>query len=149
MEISGGSGSDVGSFGVRKRRSNASRRPRLDSHTLLKSYNLLPSSTQPLSNGSHDKRDNVVVSDGLESENKLKKLKLKVGGVTHTIHTKSRSDFSSGSSSSIQKSSCYVNGFTPNEKSHIQVPHADPSSSMHLLVRINIYKEYIFVMLPF
>ncbi|KAH7513467.1 hypothetical protein FEM48_Zijuj12G0203000 [Ziziphus jujuba var. spinosa] len=124
MESFGGSGYDVGSFGVRKKRSNASRRPRLDSHTLLQSYNLLPSSTQPLNNGSHDKnyykRDTFVVSNGLGSENKLKKLKLKVGGVTHTIHTRSGADFSGGCSSSIQKSSSCDYGFTPNEKSQIQ-----------------------------
>lgn len=37
----------------------------------------------------------AVASDGTGSENKLRKVRLKVGGVTRTIHTKSSSDGSS------------------------------------------------------
>ncbi|XVF57591.1 hypothetical protein PTKIN_Ptkin06aG0217500 [Pterospermum kingtungense] len=45
------------------------------------------------------------VSDGLENEKKVKKVKLKVGGVTHTIDAKSVSDVASGVGSSSAKSS--------------------------------------------
>lgn len=135
MESFVGSGYAVGGCGVRKKRSNPSRRPRLDSHTLLQSYCIVPSSTtQHFSNGSHVKnhynRDTVVVSDGLGSENKLKKLKLKVGGITHTIHTKSAAEFVSDGGSSIRSSSGCSSAFTRQEKSHLQVRHADPSSIM-------------------
>ncbi|KAF3456346.1 hypothetical protein FNV43_RR00996 [Rhamnella rubrinervis] len=113
----------VDGCGIRKKRSNPSRRPRLDSHTLLQSYYIVPP-TQPFSNVIPDKnhynRDKVVVSDGLGSENKLKKLKLKVGGVTHTIHTKSTSDFVSDGGSSIRKSPGCFSAFTHQEKSHLQ-----------------------------
>ncbi|KAG6726300.1 hypothetical protein I3843_02G062500 [Carya illinoinensis] len=85
---------DVGST-MRKKRS--SRRPHPDSQALLQRLNLFPSSTQPFCDGRHDENKNssntIVVSDGLGTRNKLKKLKLKVGGVTHTIHTKYGSDF--------------------------------------------------------
>nr|XP_023894082.1 uncharacterized protein LOC112006004 [Quercus suber] len=46
-----------------------------------------------------------VVSDGLENENKVKKVKLKVGGVIRTIHSKSISDGASGVGSSATKAS--------------------------------------------
>jgi hypothetical protein len=46
-----------------------------------------------------------VVSDGLENENKVKKVKLKVCGVTRTIHAKSISDGASGVGSSATKAS--------------------------------------------
>lgn len=46
-----------------------------------------------------------AVSDGLEYENKVKKVKLKVCGVTHTIHSKSISDGASGVGSYSTKAS--------------------------------------------
>ncbi|KAF5454189.1 hypothetical protein F2P56_023872 [Juglans regia] len=46
-----------------------------------------------------------AVSDGLEYENKVKKVKLKVGGVTRTIHAKSISDGASGVGSHSTKAS--------------------------------------------
>ncbi|KAF4358906.1 hypothetical protein F8388_012923 [Cannabis sativa] len=106
---------------IRKRRSNASRRPRVDSHSLLENFNLLTLSAEVYSNGDNIKNqdigDNrVAVSDGLGRENKLKKLKLKVGGVTHTIHTKSTDDFSYGDSTIFRNSSCSVTAFTTQEK---------------------------------
>lgn len=44
-------------------------------------------------------------SDGTGNENKVKKVRLKVGGVTHTIHSKSSSDGSSVAGTSSAKSS--------------------------------------------
>lgn len=139
MESFGGSGFAVGGCGVKKKRSNASRRPRLESHILLPSCNIVPSSTQPFRNAIHDNnhysRDNVFVSDGLASVNKLKKLKLKVGGVTHTIHTRSTTDFvGGGGDSSIEKSSGCISPFTHQEKSYIQVYHADLLKIIQLLL---------------
>ncbi|XP_062108783.1 uncharacterized protein LOC133819528 [Humulus lupulus] len=105
---------------MRKKRSNASRRPRVDSHSLLENLNLWPLSTELYSNGDNDKNqdngDGVVVSDGLGRGNKLKKLKLKVGGVTHTIHTKSTANFSYGGSTNTRNSSSSVIAFTTQEK---------------------------------
>ncbi|XVF05941.1 hypothetical protein REPUB_Repub06bG0005300 [Reevesia pubescens] len=46
-----------------------------------------------------------IVSDGQANEKKVKKVKLKVGGVTHTIDAKSASDGTSGVGSSSTKSS--------------------------------------------
>ena len=40
-----------------------------------------------------DNRNSAVVSDGIGSETKLKKVKLKLGGVTRTIHTNASSEF--------------------------------------------------------
>ncbi|KAL5541959.1 hypothetical protein UlMin_009669 [Ulmus minor] len=114
MESFDDSGSAAVVCGIRKKRSNASRRPRLDSNVLLQSNNLLPPSTQPLSNESYDtnqsNEDKAVLCDGLGSENKLKRLKLKFGGVTHTIHSNSVAD---------KSSSCFTD-FTSQEKSLLQ-----------------------------
>lgn len=89
----------------RKKRSTVSRRPRPDSQPLADSYNLLPlSSPSLIGSGRSDVNRNlggsVVVFDGLGSENKPKRLKLKVGGVIRTVHTKSVVDFTKSSWSS-------------------------------------------------
>ncbi|GAU37437.1 hypothetical protein TSUD_206730, partial [Trifolium subterraneum] len=74
----------IDSFMTRKR-SNVSRKPRANIDALFHNYfGLLPNAEN------ENVRDTVVVSDGLGTTNKLKKLKLKFGGVTHTIHTKSK-----------------------------------------------------------
>ena len=115
MESFDDSGSAAVGCGIRKKRSNASRRPRLDSNVLLQSNSLLPPSTQPISNESYDtnqcNEDKAVLCDGLGSENKLKRLKLKFGGVTHTIHSNSVAD---------KSSSCFTD-FTSQEKLLLQV----------------------------
>ncbi|KAF8401324.1 hypothetical protein HHK36_012258 [Tetracentron sinense] len=61
-----------------------------------------------------------VVSDGLGNENKLKKVKLKVGGVTRTIHAKSTSDGVSGGGSSSTKSSRSSDAHRPRLKLILQ-----------------------------
>ncbi|XP_038694572.1 uncharacterized protein LOC119991909 isoform X2 [Tripterygium wilfordii] len=94
MEISGGSVFAGSDFNARKKRSNGSRRPRRDSQSLMQGHNFMPQPTQHLVSGT-----NEVGSDGLGSDNKLKKLKLKLGGVTHTIHAKSAADYASGGQS--------------------------------------------------
>lgn len=132
MESSDGSGLAVVGCGIKRKRSKASRKPRLDSRTLLESSNLLPLSTELYSNGDNDKNQNngdrIVVSAGLGSENKLKKLKLKVGGVTHTIHTKSTADFAYVGNTVNRKSSSSLNGYTPQEKLLLQVTCSDLSN---------------------
>lgn len=60
--------------------------------------------TSGMISGTCDSGPEAVV-DGLGNENKLKKVKLKVGGVTHTIHAKSTSDGASVGGSSSTKSS--------------------------------------------
>ncbi|KAF8387636.1 hypothetical protein HHK36_026289 [Tetracentron sinense] len=74
------------------------------------SFQLLPINTDShIGSGRNNESQNLgksgVVSDILGNESKLKKVKLKVGGVTHTIHAKSTSDGASGGGSSSTKSS--------------------------------------------
>ncbi|KAK2644500.1 hypothetical protein Ddye_019695 [Dipteronia dyeriana] len=108
MECFSGSGFSVGGHTVKKKRSSTSRRPRPDSQTLLNTSNFLPQRTQSIggnNDGNQNFRDTVVGLDGLGSENKLK-LKLKFGGVTHTIQTNSTVEHTLGGATSVTKSSC-------------------------------------------
>lgn len=131
MESFGGSKFAVVGCPVRKKRSRVSRRPHSDSQTFLQKFNFLPSSTQSFGSGRLDEnknlRDTIVVSDGLGAENKLKKLKLKVGGVTHTIHAKS-SNGCSGDSLVTNFSHCF-DGPKHHEKQLLQVCFVDPRQS--------------------
>lgn len=61
-------------------------------------------------------RHTEVVSDGLDNENKVKKVKLKVGGVTRTIQAKTISDGASAVGSSTTKSSRISDGPRPPQK---------------------------------
>lgn len=70
---------------MKRKRSIVSRKPRANCDAIFKRYfGWIPHAEN------ESVRDTVVVSDGLGTNNKLKKLKLKFGGVTHTIHTKSK-----------------------------------------------------------
>ncbi|KAG8479305.1 hypothetical protein CXB51_029789 [Gossypium anomalum] len=60
------------------------------------------------------------VSDGLENEKKVKKVKLKVCGVTHTIDAKSVGDGASGAGSSSSKSSRFSDTPRSLKKSSIK-----------------------------
>jgi len=74
---------------MQRKRSDVPRKPRVNCDAIFQHYfGLLSSHSQNEKNV----KDTIVVSDGLKTENKLKKLKLKFGGVTHTIHTKPSSD---------------------------------------------------------
>lgn len=53
--------------------------------------------------GSHHSRQLGTTSDGIGAGNKFNKVKLKVGGVTHTIHTRSSFNGSSVSGTSVSK----------------------------------------------
>ncbi|CAN0855426.1 hypothetical protein LINGRAHAP2_LOCUS6210 [Linum grandiflorum] len=82
---------DLG-FIARKKRSCATRRPSSQLKRVFGGYGFFPPSTSAPSLGSgHGQEDShlgkPVAADGLGGEKRLKKLKLKVGGVTHTIHT--------------------------------------------------------------
>ncbi|CAL5412130.1 unnamed protein product [Camellia sinensis] len=61
-----------------------------------------------------------VASDGAASDNKVKKVKLKVGGVTRTIHTKSMSVGASLGGSSSMKYSHSPDAFRPRKKLILQ-----------------------------
>lgn len=87
---------------VRKKRSIISRRPCSDLQKLWTST-LLSSSTQFLNCG-HNEEQVASGSDGLRSEKRLKKLKLKFGGVTHTIHAKPATEYAFNGGSSLTKS---------------------------------------------
>ncbi|WCJ23326.1 HIT zinc finger PAPA-1-like conserved region [Euphorbia peplus] len=82
-------------FTIRKRRSSLSSRPISDLQKFSERFNiLLQSPPRGCNDREHSFRETTIYSDGLRSENKLKKLKLKLGGVTHTIHTKYASESS-------------------------------------------------------
>ncbi|CAI9761500.1 unnamed protein product [Fraxinus pennsylvanica] len=61
-----------------------------------------PFPTNGSDGGSNALDSNGVSGDGMGNENKLKKVKLKVGGVTRTIQTNSNSNGASGSASSAK-----------------------------------------------
>ncbi|TXG71592.1 hypothetical protein EZV62_000171 [Acer yangbiense] len=106
MECFSGSGFSVGGHTVKKKRSSTSRRPRPDSQILLNTSSFLPQRTQSIggnNDGNQNFRDTMVGSDVLGSENKLK-LKLKFGGVTHTIQTNSTVENALGGGTSVTKS---------------------------------------------
>ncbi|KAL5782148.1 hypothetical protein ACOSP7_007177 [Xanthoceras sorbifolium] len=117
MECLSGSGFSVGGSTVKKKRSSTSRRPRSDSQTLLNNSTFLPQPSQSIggnNEGNQNFRDTMVGSDGLGSENKLK-LKLKFGGVTHTIQTNSTVEHAFGGSPSGTKSSRGFNSPQPRQ----------------------------------
>lgn len=112
-------------FTTRKKRSSGSRRPCSETAKFLQTYALLSPSTQ-LSAYGHDEEDcysgeRTAGSDGLRSENKLKTLKLKFGGVTHTLHAKSAAENAFSGGSSISKSSQCFDAYRPRVKLVIQV----------------------------
>lgn len=95
MEGFSASGPAAVGCAAKRKRSDTSRRPRPDIQTLSHAYTFLPQSKQSIGSssngGNRNFRDAIVGSDGLGGENKLK-LKLKFGGVTHTIQTNSTSE---------------------------------------------------------
>lgn len=70
-----------------------------------------------------------VVQDGLGNDNKLKKVKLKVGGVTRTIHAKSSSDGASVGGSSSTKPSRSSDAPRPRPKLILQENSDDDHSA--------------------
>lgn len=126
MESFGGSGFSAGGCIVRKKRSVVSHKPRLDPLTFSERSSILLRIVHPFGKESldknHDSKEKGVHSDGLRSEKRPKKLKLKLRGVTHTIQTKCTVDSSLGGGSSIPKSSCPSDDFIPQPKPLLQVP---------------------------
>ncbi|KAM5568781.1 hypothetical protein ABKV19_016352 [Rosa sericea] len=124
MESFGGSGFSAGGCIVRKKRSVVSHKPRLDPLTFSERSNILLRIVHPFGKESldknHDSKEKGVHSDGLRSEKRPKKLKLKLRGVTHTIQTKCTVDSSLGGGSSIPKSSCPSDDFIPQPKPLLQ-----------------------------
>ncbi|XP_027331228.1 uncharacterized protein LOC113846788 [Abrus precatorius] len=86
---------------MKKKRSRVSRRPRANADALFQCYFGWVPLEEPFGKQDENEkmRDTMVASGGLRTGNKPKKLKLKLGGVTHTIHTKSKTEtgFSGGS----------------------------------------------------
>lgn len=70
-------------------------------------------------------RESTVVSDGIGSETKLKKVKLKLGGVTRTIHTNAASEFATSDGSFGTKTSHSSDARQFHSKLSFQVPFAD------------------------
>ncbi|OMO58466.1 PAPA-1-like conserved region [Corchorus olitorius] len=119
MESFGGSEfTDVG-CPIRKKRSSISRRPRYPAHQIfIPNFNLVSLPSQAIGSSSNEDQNHKNGSNGLGSENKLK-LKLKLGGVTHTIHTKSTSDYASGGVPTFTKSSHFSDAPQTREKSFL------------------------------
>ena len=102
MESIGGTELTAGPT-MKRKRTWVSRRPRANSDALFHCYFGLPSLVETF--GKHDEHENprniTVASDGLRTASKLKKLKLKFGGVTRTIHTKSKTEHASSGGSFV------------------------------------------------
>lgn len=99
--------SNNGSF----RGSNEQKQSGVDSKRCSKGV-LAPANWTSASNVGHFE----AVSDDLDNENKVKKVKLKVGGVTRTIHANSISDGASAVGSSTTKSSRISDAPRPRQK---------------------------------
>ncbi|KAL9237470.1 hypothetical protein vseg_012013 [Gypsophila vaccaria] len=86
---------------ARRKRSDSRRRPRLDPKPVIYFQNAFTLPISPINEGGCGNA-NMYSSKVLEpehpgNERKLKKLRLKLGGVTRTLHTKSSADITSGS----------------------------------------------------
>ncbi|XP_011079546.1 uncharacterized protein LOC105163038 [Sesamum indicum] len=85
-----------------------------------KMFNLNQCVSRSLPVSASDSGSNVILSngtsDGAGNENKLKKVKLKVGGVTRTIQTKSSSNGASGSGSSAKTNQSSDNARPPRQR---------------------------------
>ncbi|XP_043725246.1 nucleolin 1-like isoform X2 [Telopea speciosissima] len=81
-----------------------------------KSTNKVKESSELQSRKTESHNSGGVGSDGIGNESKLKKVKLKVGGVTRTIHAKSTSDVAFGGVSSSIKSSRSSDAPRPRQK---------------------------------
>lgn len=95
MECVRGSESAVFGCAVKKKRSNISRRPRINQQTFTHDYVLMSSPSPAIGSSGHEDQNAKNGSNGFGSENNLK-LKLKLGGVTRMIHTKSTADHAFG-----------------------------------------------------
>ncbi|XVF28214.1 hypothetical protein REPUB_Repub15cG0010100 [Reevesia pubescens] len=104
MESFGGSGLAVVGCTVKKKRSSISRRPHVTPQTFTHNYILMSSQTLAIGSCGNEDKNFKNGSNGFGSENK-RKLKLKLGGVTRTIHTNSIADHAFGGVPSLTKSS--------------------------------------------
>ncbi|KAK9665124.1 hypothetical protein RND81_14G092100 [Saponaria officinalis] len=86
---------------ARRKRSDSRRRPRLDPKPLILYQKAFTSPISPMDDGRHGYINSyspkVVEPEHPGNERKFKKLKLKLGGVTRTLHTKSSTKITSGS----------------------------------------------------
>ncbi|CAI0626293.1 unnamed protein product [Linum tenue] len=104
---------DLG-FIARKKRSCGTRRPCSEPQRVLGTYGFFPQSTSAQSSGAGYGEESLRLSQHTAGEkNGLKKLKLKVGGVTRTIHTKAAAEYGNGGASAS-----YASKHT--EKQHFQ-----------------------------
>ncbi|XWS53525.1 hypothetical protein CRYUN_Cryun10bG0008800 [Craigia yunnanensis] len=116
MESFGESGLAVVGCAVKKKRTSISRRPRVTQQTFTHNYILISSPTPAISSSGNEDQNFKNGSNGFGRENKLK-LKLKLGGVTRMIHTKSTTDHAFGGVPSLTKSSHFSDAPLTQEKS--------------------------------
>ncbi|KAH1200918.1 hypothetical protein GmHk_17G047752 [Glycine max] len=90
---------------MKRKRSTVSHQPRANADTLFQSYFGQLSPVEPFGKQAENEnvKEKMDASAGLETGNKLKKLKLKFRGVTHTIHAKSKTETGFSSDSLIKK----------------------------------------------
>ncbi|TKY54231.1 hypothetical protein E2542_SST18637 [Spatholobus suberectus] len=108
---------------MKRKRSRVSHQPLANADTEFQSYLGWLSLVEPL--GKQAEKENVKdtmfgASAGLGTDNKPKKLKLKFGGVTHTIHAKSKTETGYNSDSLITKFSSCSDGPKPQRIIHIE-----------------------------
>ncbi|XVF62460.1 hypothetical protein PTKIN_Ptkin09bG0009500 [Pterospermum kingtungense] len=116
METFGGSASAVVGCAIKKKRSSISRRPRATLQTFTHNYIFMSSSTTAIGSSGNEDQNFRYGSNGFGNENKLK-LKLKLGGVTRTIHTKSIANHAFDGVPSLTKSFHFSNAPQTREKS--------------------------------
>ncbi|KAK8572070.1 hypothetical protein V6N13_047689 [Hibiscus sabdariffa] len=127
MESYGGSKLAVVSCAMRKKRSATLRRPRVTPPTFTHNYLFVSSPTPTIGCSGNEEQNFKNGSNGFGSENKLK-LKLKLGGVTRTIHTNSTADHAFGAEPNLTKSSHFSEVAQTGEKSlFLSVVEIDPS----------------------
>ncbi|MFQ6628422.1 hypothetical protein Gotur_007908 [Gossypium turneri] len=118
MESFGGSELAVVGCAVKKKRSGILRRPRVAAQTFTHNYILLSSPTPAIGCSGNEDQNFKNGSNGFGSENKLK-LKLKLGGVTRTIHTNSTVDHAFDVEPGLTKSSHFSDVSQTREKSFL------------------------------
>lgn len=114
---------------IKKKRSGILRRPRVAAQTFTHNYILLSSPTPAIGCSGNEDQNFKNGSNGFGSENKLK-LKLKLGGVTRTIHTNSTVDHAFDVEPGLTKSSHFSDVAQTREKSFLLVFSSNSNKSL-------------------
>ncbi|KAK8548824.1 hypothetical protein V6N13_054406 [Hibiscus sabdariffa] len=116
MESFGGSKFAVVGCAMKKKRSAILRRPRVTPPIFTHNHLFVSPPTPTIGCSGNEEQNFKNGSNGFGSENKLK-LKLKLGGVTRTIHTNSTADHAFGAEPNLTRSSHFSEVAQTGEKS--------------------------------